>query len=49
MGIVPDNNISSLLEPHSEFLWPVPQFWTVEEAATVPLPYIQAYYCLVSF
>lgn len=31
-----------------ELLWPVPKYWTLEEAATVPLPYAQAFYCLVS-
>ena len=28
-------------------LWTVPDHWTLEEAATVPLAYATAYYCLI--
>ncbi|KAJ0175956.1 hypothetical protein K1T71_008130 [Dendrolimus kikuchii] len=27
-------------------IWPVPKHWSMEDAATVPLPYLLAYYCL---
>lgn len=47
MGVIPDGSVSNITEPNNDFLWPVPQHWDLEEAATVPLPYIQAYYCLV--
>lgn len=48
MGILPRGALSSAVEADMDLLWPVPDHWTLEDAATVPLPFIQAYYCLVS-
>ncbi|KAI5631688.1 acyl transferase domain-containing protein [Phthorimaea operculella] len=46
MGLVKCGALSSTVEADLDLLWPVPEHWTLEEAATVPLPYIQALYCL---
>ncbi|XP_075984125.1 fatty acid synthase-like [Anticarsia gemmatalis] len=48
MGIVRSGAASTQLQAQSELLWPVPVHWSLEDAATVPLPYLQALYCLVS-
>ncbi|XP_063239172.1 fatty acid synthase-like isoform X1 [Bacillus rossius redtenbacheri] len=37
--------VQSTLEPH--LTWPVPQSWSMEDAATVPFAYCLAYYALV--
>ncbi|KAJ2940724.1 hypothetical protein O0L34_g14835 [Tuta absoluta] len=47
MGLVAEGALASTVEPDGDLLWPVPKHWTLEEAATVPLPYVHAYYCLV--
>ncbi|XP_052738836.1 fatty acid synthase [Bicyclus anynana] len=46
MGIVQDESISTHIQAKPELLWPVPDHWTLEEAATVPLAYCLAFYCL---
>ncbi|XP_028159018.1 fatty acid synthase-like [Ostrinia furnacalis] len=46
MGIVPSGSASKRLKGLPQLLWPVPDHWTMEEAATVPLPYAHAFYCL---
>lgn len=48
MGIVQTGALSSVVRVKSEQLWPVPAHWTLEDAATVPLAYSFAFYCLVS-
>ncbi|KAG6451289.1 fatty acid synthase [Manduca sexta] len=45
MGII-KGSVSSSIEADFDLLWPVPDHWSLEEAATVPLPYVHAYYCL---
>ncbi|KAI5631854.1 acyl transferase domain-containing protein [Phthorimaea operculella] len=47
MGLVAKGAVASSVEPDADLLWPVPEHWSFEEAATVPLPYVHAYYCLV--
>ncbi|XP_075984127.1 fatty acid synthase-like [Anticarsia gemmatalis] len=47
MGIVRSGAASTQLQAQSELLWPVPAHWSLEDAATVPLAYLQAFYCLV--
>ncbi|CAH2041140.1 unnamed protein product, partial [Iphiclides podalirius] len=47
MGLVPEGSISSYVEADSTLLWPVPNHWGLEEAATVILPYVHAYYCIL--
>jgi fatty acid synthase, animal type len=48
MGLVKSGAASSRVNVARELLWPVPKHWTMEEAATVPMPYAHAFYCLVS-
>ena len=47
MGMVASGALGSTVEADSSLLWPVPQYWSLEDAATVPCPYVHAYYCLV--
>ncbi|XP_072934748.1 fatty acid synthase-like [Epargyreus clarus] len=46
MGIVQQGSVTSSLRVSPYQLWPVPAHWTLEDAATVPLAYCLAYYCL---
>ncbi|XP_028162532.1 fatty acid synthase-like [Ostrinia furnacalis] len=46
MGLLPRGTLSSTVETDCNLTWPVPEHWTLEDAATVPLPYVHAYYCL---
>lgn len=45
MGLVQDGTAQSQVVVQPEFMWPVPSYWTLEDAATVPLAYVYAYYC----
>ncbi|XP_021181064.3 fatty acid synthase [Helicoverpa armigera] len=47
MGLVASGALSSSVVADPTLLWPVPKHWTLEEAASVPLPYLHAYYILV--
>ncbi|CAG9791620.1 unnamed protein product [Diatraea saccharalis] len=46
MGLVAGRSASSKLRARPELLWPVPEHWNLEDAATVPLAYAHAFYCL---
>lgn len=46
MGIVPEGTARSHVIAQPECMWPVPSHWSLEDAATVPLAYAYAYYCL---
>ncbi|XP_050685039.1 fatty acid synthase-like isoform X1 [Leptidea sinapis] len=46
MGLVPQRALSTRVRVDKNLLWPVPELWTLEDAATVPLAYCLAYYCL---
>ncbi|KAG6461434.1 hypothetical protein O3G_MSEX012619 [Manduca sexta] len=46
MGVVSGGACSSEVRAAPELLWPVPEHWTLEDAATVPLAYAHAFYCL---
>ncbi|KAH9645168.1 hypothetical protein HF086_005713 [Spodoptera exigua] len=46
MGLVAGGSLSTTVEADSDLLWPVPEHWSLQDAATVPLPYALAYYCL---
>ncbi|KAJ0172969.1 hypothetical protein K1T71_011145 [Dendrolimus kikuchii] len=46
MGLVRGGAASSRVRTPASLLWPVPDPWTLEEAATVPLAYLQAMFCL---
>ncbi|RUS75295.1 hypothetical protein EGW08_016938, partial [Elysia chlorotica] len=48
MGLCPPPALASTVKCPVSSLWSVPDQWTLEEAATVPLAYATAYYCLVS-
>ena len=48
MGMVPSKGLATTcIVDDPEFIWPVPDNWTLEEAATVPVVYSTAYYALV--
>lgn len=49
MGVVSGGAIGSNVVADLDLLWPVPEHWTLEDAATVPLAYTYAYYLLVIF
>ncbi|KAG6451291.1 hypothetical protein O3G_MSEX007050 [Manduca sexta] len=46
MGVVSSGAMATSVEPDSDLLWPVPEDWSLEDAATVPMPYLLAYYVL---
>ena len=39
--------LATTVDADERFLWPVPETWSLEEAATVPVVYATAYYALV--
>uniref|UniRef100_A0A8C4WRF5 Fatty acid synthase n=1 Tax=Eptatretus burgeri TaxID=7764 RepID=A0A8C4WRF5_EPTBU len=47
MGLLPARALATAVQADSRFLWEVPDTWTIEEAATVPVVYSTAYYALV--
>lgn len=47
MGLLPANGLSTFVNCDTRFLWEVPENWTLEEAASVPVVYSTAYYALV--
>ncbi|CAH0713908.1 unnamed protein product, partial [Brenthis ino] len=46
MGIANYESIRTHVSVEPKYLWPVPAHWTMEDAATVPLAYCLALYCL---
>ncbi|KAI5632208.1 acyl transferase domain-containing protein [Phthorimaea operculella] len=46
MGLVKGNAVSKEVLAKPDLLWPVPEHWSLEDAATVPLPYCLAFHCL---
>lgn len=48
MGLVTGGALGRTVDKDQALVWSVPQHWTLEDAATVPLSYALAYYCLVS-
>ncbi|GAB6031064.1 hypothetical protein CHUAL_007875 [Chamberlinius hualienensis] len=47
MGIVSYRGLATLSSYDPNFKWEIPEKWTLEDAATVPLVYSTAYYALV--
>ncbi|OTF69212.1 hypothetical protein BLA29_006499, partial [Euroglyphus maynei] len=48
MGMVPAKGLAtSVLIQDQDFVWPIPDEWTMEQASTVPVVYSTAYYALV--
>ena len=48
MGMVPFRGIATTLLTYKDYLWEVPDDWTLEDAATVPVVYTTAYYALIT-
>ncbi|XP_072745100.1 fatty acid synthase-like [Anoplolepis gracilipes] len=46
MGIVKAMGLATTVLPNSDFLWKVPDKWTLEQAATIPIAYVTSYYAL---
>ncbi|XP_071034019.1 fatty acid synthase [Parasteatoda tepidariorum] len=47
MGLVPAKGLATTVAADPDFVWDVPDEWTLEEASTVPVAYSTAYYALV--
>ncbi|NXU42098.1 FAS synthase, partial [Drymodes brunneopygia] len=47
MGLLPAKGLATVVDCDKKFLWEVPENWTLEEAASVPVVYATAYYALV--
>ena len=48
MGMVPSKGLATtIVMDDMDFVWPVPQHWSMEEACTVPVVYATAYYALL--
>ncbi|XP_037286488.2 fatty acid synthase [Rhipicephalus microplus] len=47
MGIVKGQSIASVLTVDPALTWDIPESWSMEEAATVPMAYSTAYYALI--
>ncbi|KAL6447829.1 hypothetical protein ACFW04_000150 [Cataglyphis niger] len=46
MGIVKTMGLATTVLPDTNFLWKVPDKWTLEQAATIPVAYATSYYAL---
>ncbi|XP_028036542.1 fatty acid synthase-like [Bombyx mandarina] len=46
MGIAVNGSCKSTVRARTDLLWPIPDHWDFEEAATVPMAYLTAFYCL---
>ncbi|KMQ91967.1 fatty acid synthase [Lasius niger] len=46
MGISKSRGLVTTVLPDSGFLWKVPDKWTLEQAATIPVAYVISYYAL---
>lgn len=47
MGILSHQGLATTVAADPEFVWEVPDDWTLEEASTVPVAYSTAYYALL--
>ena len=47
MGMVPFKGFATTITSFEDFLWEVPDEWSLAEAATVPVVYTTAYYALI--
>uniref|UniRef100_H3AY86 Fatty acid synthase n=1 Tax=Latimeria chalumnae TaxID=7897 RepID=H3AY86_LATCH len=47
MGLLPAKGLATVVDSDQRFLWAVPEAWTLEEAASVPVVYATAFYALV--
>ncbi|CAG7723467.1 unnamed protein product, partial [Allacma fusca] len=46
MGILSSKGLATSVLANPEFLWEIPENWSLEDAATVPIVYATAYYAL---
>ncbi|EFN60216.1 Fatty acid synthase [Camponotus floridanus] len=46
MGLTKSRGLATTVLPDSDFLWKVPEEWTLEQAATIPFAYVISYYAL---
>ena len=47
MGLLAAKGLASVVDAPQDFLWSVPDGWSLEQAATVPVAYATAFYALV--
>lgn len=47
MGIISGGALSTLISPDFTLLWPIPDHWTLKDAATVPAVYCTLIYGLL--
>ncbi|XP_013390789.1 fatty acid synthase isoform X1 [Lingula anatina] len=47
MGLLPAKGLATSVDADGRFLWAVPDRWTLEQAASVPVVYATVYYALV--
>jgi fatty acid synthase len=47
MGIVDSRAIATHVRGDSQFLWAVPESWSLEDAATIPVVYSAVMYALL--
>jgi fatty acid synthase len=47
MGIVDNRGIATHVRGDSQFLWTVPESWSLEDAATIPILYSTVIYALL--
>ncbi|EZA48517.1 Fatty acid synthase [Ooceraea biroi] len=47
MGIVKAGGLATTISTDSDLIWHIPDKWTLEEAATVPIAYAISYYALI--
>jgi len=47
MGLLAAKGLASVVDAPQDFLWSVPDDWSLEQAATVPVAYATAFYALV--
>ncbi|KMQ82480.1 fatty acid synthase, partial [Lasius niger] len=47
MGIVKARGLATTVLADSDFLWKVPDKWTLKQAATIPISYVTSYYALI--
>ncbi|XP_070581121.1 fatty acid synthase-like [Ptychodera flava] len=47
MGLLPAKGLATTVDVDKKFTWSVPDMWSMEEAATVPVVYATVYYALI--
>lgn len=47
MGMIRNGGMANVVEGDKALMWAIPQEWSLEEAATVPVAYGTVYYAMV--